>query len=122
MNNTPNTVQNKVVNVGDIFLMSWGYDQTNVNFFQVTRVSPKGVFVREIGYRSAGGAGFMCQNVVAVKDSFKSSSQWCGGFQGANAELFRKLSYYNGNPCFSVRGRYSASLWDGKPTYESWYA
>jgi hypothetical protein len=34
--------------VGDIFRQTWGYDQTNVNYFEVTRTSDKCVWVREI--------------------------------------------------------------------------
>lgn len=111
------------VKVGDIFEMSWGYDQTNINFFQVTRLTPKGVYVREIGSAGAGGEGFMCQDVVAVKDSFKDNSQWCGGYGHGNPEMFRRIDYRTDQPpSFSIRSRYFAYLWDGKPTYCSWYA
>lgn len=34
--------------VGDILYTSWGYDQTNVEFFAVTRVSGRRTWVREI--------------------------------------------------------------------------
>lgn len=114
--------ENKTVKVGDIFEMSWGYDQTNVNFFQVTRMTPKGVCVREIGSKGVEGSdtGCMSQMTTAVKDSFLTRSQWCGD---ENKETFFKLKGgYKGEPMFSVKGRYSATLWDGKPTYESWYA
>lgn len=121
MNDT--NTQNVPVKVGDIFKMSWGWDQTNNNFFQVTRLSKGGVFVREIGSKGAGGEGVMCQNVVAVKDNFLTRSQWCGkGFSDSNPETFRRVSYYDGKPCFSMGRRYTAFLYDGKPTYESWYA
>lgn len=106
--------------VGDIFLMSWGYDQTNVNFFQVTRTTPKGIYVREIGTKSDGGEGFMCRNVKAVKNSFLNQSQWCGGFDGKNSETFHRLK--PDGKSFSIKGRYYAYLWHGEHTYESWYA
>ena len=35
--------------VGDIFYTSWGYDQTNIEFFQVVKVSPSSVWVQETG-------------------------------------------------------------------------
>lgn len=44
--------------VGDILHTSWGYDQTNVEFFAVTRVSGKRVWVREIAADSEA-TGFM---------------------------------------------------------------
>lgn len=33
--------------VGDYFVASWGYDQTNVNFFKVVALGPKTVKVQE---------------------------------------------------------------------------
>lgn len=44
--------------VGDILYTSWGYDQTNVEFFAVTKVSGKRVWVREIA-ADFEGTGFM---------------------------------------------------------------
>lgn len=42
--------------VGDIVNTSWGYDQTNVDFFVVTRVTAARVWVRKIArdYRETG--------------------------------------------------------------------
>lgn len=34
--------------VGDIVVCSWGYDQTNIDFYQVTRLTKKGVYYKEI--------------------------------------------------------------------------
>ena len=36
------------IKVGDIFRTSWGYDQTNIEFFEVTKVMGKSVEIREI--------------------------------------------------------------------------
>lgn len=40
----------KTVTVGTIFCYSWGYEQTNIDYYEVVRVSPTGgtVWVREI--------------------------------------------------------------------------
>jgi len=35
--------------VGDIMVASWGYDQTNVDFYEVTELAGKYVIVRKIG-------------------------------------------------------------------------
>jgi hypothetical protein len=37
------------VKLGDIFCCSWGYDQTNVDYYEVTKVMGSMVEVREIG-------------------------------------------------------------------------
>jgi hypothetical protein len=113
---------NEQIKIGSIFAMSWGYDQTNVNFFQVTRMSGKGVFVREIGQKGVENTqGFMCQRVIPIPDQFLDNSQWTAkqSFQG-NPELFRRLQ--PDSKAFSIKGRYFASLWDNKPCYSSWYA
>jgi hypothetical protein len=110
--------------VGDIYTMSWGYDQTNVNCFQVVRVSKKGVFIREISQSTVRGSeGFMCRKVMPKKDDFIADSSWCDpkeeGFKG-NVETFRKIS--PDGRTFNFKGRYFAEIWDGQPMYNSWYA
>lgn len=114
------------VKVGDLFSMSWGYDQTNVNYFQVTRLTPKGAYVREIGAESVPNTqGFMCENVRPKKDAFLNRSQWCGGYSSSNPETFRKLKFstYSKSWGFSFESRYFASQINGNgEKYSSWYA
>ncbi len=46
--------------VGDLLSYSWGYDQTNVDFYEVLEVKGKRVVtIQEIGQQSDGGEGFM---------------------------------------------------------------
>lgn len=54
---------------GAILVRSWGYDQTNVNFYQVKAVSGKKVTFQEISssYRSAG---YSYGYVMPILDSF----------------------------------------------------
>lgn len=40
--------------VGDIFKSTWGYDQTNVDFYVVTRITPKMVELQECGTKRVG--------------------------------------------------------------------
>jgi hypothetical protein len=114
------------VKVGDLFCMSWGYDQTNVNHFQVTRITPKGVYVREIGCRSVpGSGGFMSDTVKPTKDSFLNRSQWCGGYSSTNPETFRRLKWssYSKSWYFGFEGRYFAyQVTENSEHYRSWYA
>ena len=43
------TFNNGTVSVGDVFVSSWGYEQTNVNFYQVISVhGKKTVTVQEV--------------------------------------------------------------------------
>ncbi len=131
MKNFANKSNPHGIKVGQIFSMSWGYDQTNVNYFQVTRTSDSGVWVREIGAVSVPGTqGFMCENVKPAKDKFLDRSQWCGGFDGGNPETFRRVVVLGptnyrkeSEPCFNFKGRYVAFPIRGEgETYNSWYA
>ncbi len=114
------------VKVGDLFCMSWGYDQTNVNFYQVTRMTPKGVYVREIGAKKVPGSdGFMSERLVPNKDSFLISSQWCGGYNSNNPETFRRLKWssYSKQWYFGFEGRYFAHpTTETESHYSSHYA
>jgi hypothetical protein len=108
------------VKVGDLFNMSWGWEQTNNNFFEVVRVTPKGAYVREIEKRSIGSGEGMCNHVAAVKGSFLARSQWCGN---NNVPKLVRIKNYNGKPYFMINGRYMASLTNETELhYNSWYA
>lgn len=60
------------VKVGDLFSYSWGYDQTNVEFYQVTKVSGKTFTIREIASRAHGEnpSGGMSDYVSPAPDKF----------------------------------------------------
>lgn len=59
------------IEVGDVFCYSWGYEQTNVNFYQVTeKKTAKTMKVREISYNSVEECSWGSDYVVPVKDSF----------------------------------------------------
>lgn len=65
--------QKSIVNpfkVGEMFYRSWGYEQTNINFYQVVAVGQKSVKLREVAQHMIREAGFMCEYVEPVKDAF----------------------------------------------------
>jgi len=89
---------------GDILYSSWGYDQTNVNFYQVVGVSGKQITLREIldrTVRSEQGDEY----VAAIPGMFR------GG-----PPITRIPNMYGGVRINDVQ---SARLWDGKPQYET---
>ena len=56
--------------VGDLLHTSWGYDQTNVEFYKIIRVLPKSVEVVAIGGKSVPGtAGFMSEQITPDPDN-----------------------------------------------------
>ena len=51
--------------IGDCLYQSWGYDQTNIDFFEVVEVLPKSVKIRPISQLMVkDSGGFMCENVT----------------------------------------------------------
>ena len=91
--------------VGDILYSSWGYDQTNVNFYQVIAVQGKQVTLREVGSRSArSDAAYGADYVVATPDRFVGPAM-------------KKLVQQGG--VVRINSSQSAYKWDGKPKYET---
>lgn len=87
---------------GDILSSSWGYDQTNVDFFQVTKTSPKCVWVREIGSEFVEG-NWETGKVMPVRDDFKG-------------EEARKFPQFNGS--WHLRAEVGfMRLFTGQPKY-----
>jgi hypothetical protein len=93
--------------VGDILSASWGYDQTNVNFYQVTRVvSDCTIELDEISGVFQDD-GYMCGHCTPIKNSFKGKP------------MIKRVSY---GKRVTINSVISASKWDGKPERYSYYA
>lgn len=94
--------------VGDVIYNSWGYDQTNIDFYEVVKTSANFVWLQPI-FRDVEETGFMCGQTTAIPGS-------CHG----EVTQHRVTVYKD---CNSVHFEYGAgSKWDGKPKYCSWYA
>ena len=61
--------------VGDLFYDSWGYDQTNIDFYQVVRVTQKSCVVRPIGKVRIEETGWLSYRVRPRKDHFTGDEQ-----------------------------------------------
>ena len=100
---------------GAIFHWSWGYDQTNCDFYQV--ISRKGymVTVREIGQSVVENSTYshgMADQRLAIKDSFLENKK----------PFIKKVQFSSdGRPYLSMDYGW-CDLWNGKPEYCSWYA
>lgn len=96
---------------GDILCSSWGYEQTNVDFYKVKKLIGKSmVELVRVGSSTVEGSeyshGMACE-VVAVPDAEIGPS-------------FKKKAQSNNS--VSISSFANARLWDGKPMYKSWYA
>jgi hypothetical protein len=92
---------------GAIVYSSWGYEQTNVDFYQVLRRSGRVVVLRRIAGEMKESTGAMSGYVSAIKDAFSDS----------HPEEIRTV-IRSGE--LSI-GDYSARLWAGDPKFCSWY-
>jgi len=99
---------------GDIIAESWGYDQTNVNFYQVIEVNGKNMItIREIAatITESGNMSMSGRTVPLpgefLKDSVPMRKKVLPGL--SNGEYINIRSYSSGH------------LWDGSPMFCSWY-
>lgn len=102
--NKPHTLK-----VGDILYSSWGYDQTNVDFWQVVAVRGRAIDIREIGSRLTDEEGaYMSGRCVAVKDAFTGDIIKGKRPRGDNSVPWKSYA--------------DMYLWNGESLYVSWYA
>ena len=92
--------------VGDVLYDSWGYDQTNVDWFQVTKVKGKSIWLRPIRENSSDAGNCSYGYTQPRRNEFKGVE-------------FRKTVQPDGYVCSPLRG--SLRKWDGKPQYCSSY-
>lgn len=96
------------VQKGDIFVASWGWEQTNIDAYQVVEKKGATVTLREIALKSVEGSeNFMSDQCVPMKNRFIG-------------EAFAKRITGKGINIDDVR--YASPAPEGKEFYRSWYA
>lgn len=113
--------------LGDILVMSWGYEQTNLDFFKVVAVTEKSVRIVEVSMKvkeQKGGFGSMARDVsfdtttarvleksYCIKDQEKGDIKKIGCYE------------YNGNKNYYIKvNNHHLQKYHGQELYESWYA
>lgn len=108
--------------VGDILRCSWGYDQTNVDWYQVIAVTKASVKIRAIASKVVADNG-PSTLVVPVPGSFLAPSGNWKKDDPAYSEkgATKRFRASGGDLGYSVRieSYSSAYLWDGKPAHET---
>lgn len=92
--------------VGDVLVCSWGYDQTNIDFYQVTKRSAACVWLREIKATCERNGQYMTGTSMPVLDCFDG-----GEFRRVVKGDYVKIKSYS-----------VASKWDGRPEQFTEYA
>lgn len=100
--------------VGDVLHYSWGWEQTQCEFYQVTEVKDKTVTVRAIAAEMTEATSSMACMMTAKPGEFLEG-QW------AETLTKRVLMQSEGSACLKMDHGY-ARVWNGKPQYRSWYA
>ena len=95
--------------VGQIFYCSWGYGQTNVDWYEIVEVKGKTVVIQEIaGKRTVEGMDCGYSTPVV------------GGEGGKKMTKIPQMGYDN-EPSIRITSYACARLWDGEKKYVSWY-
>lgn len=101
------------IKVGDIFCFSWGYEQTNINYFQVvTLKGTKQVVIREIAYEIIETTGFESHKVKPCKNKFLERSQFIKDNTIGAVKQVKGLK--NGTIYINIESFGFCSLWNGK--------
>lgn len=92
--------------VGDILVASWGYEQTNINFYQVTKKAGKTMIEFQAIYKESVESPDIHSRVVACKDDFVPGSDTL------------KAKVQQGN-MVKINSYKYAHKWDGRARYET---
>ncbi len=92
---------------GDILYSSWGYDQTNVDFYEVTAVGDKQIVIREISSR-----------VVSHSTGSEKVMAEPGDFVGPPMKKNPQMGH-GGRPYVKINSVQTAYEWEGNPLYRT---
>ncbi len=117
---------------GDILHHSWGYDQTNCDFYQVVEVKKASVVLRMLNTSPVPGSeGFMSDSLMPNKDDFKRAghhalTKYGDTLTPEHPTIMKRVSAYiqdDDSMKYFIPVPYGwCDLWKGKPEQHSWYA
>jgi hypothetical protein len=102
--------------VGDLLHYSWGYDQTNCEFYQVVRATDKSVWIRRVCAETVPGSeGFMSASCRPVRDKF---------LEGYGGEVLgpKPVRPGMGGAVVPMRHGIASKCNEQTEAYSSWYA
>lgn len=108
------------VKIGDIFHYSWGYEQTNANYFQVVALKgQKSIVVREIAYKRTETTGFDSYKVAPCKNEFLEKSNFIKDNTVGATKMVKGLK--DGTIYINIESFGFCSLWNGKDNIMTCY-
>lgn len=110
----------KHVKIGEIICNSWGYDQTNIEFYQVVGfVGRTKIQIKELQQESISKDGYSSMScfVIPLKDQFYSKGdEYTLTCKASEREPFFHIC------CPGGHSYYYFHVWSGREEYKSWYA
>jgi hypothetical protein len=94
---------------GDIMYDSWGYEQTNVDFYEVVQVKSASTIVLRQVAQDTKETCFMSGHTTPRPGEYIGDP------------IQKRVQWYDGKPYISSEYG-SISMWDGRPVHCSWYA
>ena len=98
--------------IGDILICEWGWEQTNVDFYQVVRTTTKSVWIRQINH-TADQVAYDEYHVEPIADSFIDDNE--------KGELHR-VCYSGSEPYLHMNSYSIATRYAGQNILETTYA
>jgi hypothetical protein len=95
---------------GTILKSSWGYDQTNIDFYEVVKVANGWATIQQIGTMHKEPTGFMSEYVVPAADV------------KVGKPMRRKIKSFMSGDYVGITSYSGASVWSGQPLGQSHYA
>jgi hypothetical protein len=90
--------------LGAVFVCNWGYDQTNIDFYMITKVTPKTVTLTQIG-ATRDEKGYLWPNTEVLTDKVLKN---------------KKPKFYSHGVWINITTYSGAGLWDGKGQADTW--
>lgn len=94
---------------GDILYSTWGYEQTNADFYLVLKTTPKTVTLQQLETSTDEIPGKMVGKTIPIKD------------KPTGKPLRRKVHNHHGDEFIVITNYEYAEKWDGKPIHTSSY-
>lgn len=112
------------IKVGDIFYMSWGYEQTNVDFFRVKELRGKTqVVLQEVNLKLAEETGIsgMSADRIYDKNNYTITTRSTVHIKDNEKGAIKKVLGNKEHPYINMTSYANAYLYEGQKLYESWY-
>jgi len=109
---------NQAFQIGDIYYDSWGWEQTNIDFYQILEVKPKSVVVRKVAerYCESEGLSSMAARVAPVPNKFIAEQE---------VKRIKVMVKAGQEPQYYIKSKHgwiSKYVAAEKGVYSSWYA